>query len=49
MEFGMKDNLEEGERVECDDGYGGANPEFTKSKSDIFHPKISQQTCNIVC
>ena len=49
MEFGMKDNLEEGERVECDDGYGGADPEFAKSKSGIFHPKMSKKTCNIVC
>ena len=44
----MKDNLEEGERVECDDGYGGANRDFTKSKSGIFHQKISKKTCNIV-
>ena len=44
MEYGMKDNLEENERVECDDGYGGADPEFTKSKSGIFYPKLSKQT-----
>ena len=40
IEYGMKDNLEE--------GGGGANPEYTKTKSGIFHPKISKQTCNVV-
>ena len=39
MECGMKDNLDNGERVEADDGYAGADPEFTKTRSGIFHKR----------
>ena len=35
-EFGLKSNLEPGERVETDDGYLGGEPEFTKTKSSPF-------------
>ena len=31
--------MDEGERVETDNGYGGADPEFVKCKSSIFHPR----------
>ena len=41
MECGLKDNLEENERVEADAGYGGADPEFAKAKMSIFHPDLS--------
>ena len=48
MEFGMKDHLEENERVEADDGYGDANPEFTKTKSGIFHAPMAAGVRNDV-
>ena len=35
-EFGLKSNLEIGERVEADDGYFGGDPEFTKTRSSAF-------------
>ena len=36
-EGGLKSCLEEGERVEADDGYEAGYPEFVKTKSGIFH------------
>ena len=48
MDFGLKDNLEEDERVEADDGYGGADPEFTRTRSGIFHSKLSSSVRNDV-
>ena len=49
MECGLKDNLDEGERVEADNGYEGADPDFAKSKSGIFHPKSASSIRNTVC
>lgn len=37
-EMGLLEHLEEGERVETDDGYLRLDPEFTKARSSIFHP-----------
>ena len=45
---GLLSNLDEGERVECDDGYGGADPEFAKTRSGIFHPTLSESVRNCV-
>ena len=44
----MKDNLEDGERVEADDGYAGADPEFAKTRSGIFHPPAAADIRNTV-
>ena len=49
MEYGLKDNLDEGERVKADNGYEGADPDFAKSKSGIFHPQSASSICNTVC
>ena len=49
MECGIKDNLDNGERVEADDGYAGADPEFTKTRSGIFHPTAAASVRNTVC
>ena len=48
MDFGLKDNLEKDERVEADDGYGGADPEFTRTRSSIFHSKLTAGVRNEV-
>ena len=49
MECGLKDNLEEGERVEAYNGYKGDDPDFAKSKSGIFHPQSASSIRNTVC
>jgi hypothetical protein len=36
-DFGMKDALEEGERVEADDGYAALDPEYVKTRSSPLH------------
>ena len=46
LKGGLKDNLAEGERVEADDGYISADPQYIKSRSGIFHPELGQNTRN---
>ena len=48
MEEGLKDNLEHGERVEADDGYMAADPQFACVKSSIFHNEDKQKMRNSV-
>ena len=36
---GLLDQLDDGERVEADDGYKAGDPEFVKTPSGIYHPK----------
>ena len=36
-EGGLRSYLEEGERVEADDGYEHGDPEFVKTRSGVFH------------
>ena len=48
MNHGLKDMLEENERVEADDGYKGADPEFAKTRSGVFHPNLGSDVRNKV-
>jgi hypothetical protein len=45
---GLKDALEEGERVEADDGYAALDPEFVKTRSSPFHPEEYKAVWNKV-
>ena len=38
-EYGLKDRIEAGERIEADDGYSGGDPEITKTRSSVFVSK----------
>ena len=35
-QYGLKNCLDPGERVEADDGYSGGDPEYTKTRSSAF-------------
>mmetsp|Transcript_20265 Transcript_20265/g.23480 ORF Transcript_20265/g.23480 Transcript_20265/m.23480 type:complete len:215 (-) Transcript_20265:73-717(-) len=41
-------NLDEGERVEADDGYSAGDPEFVKTRSGILHPQSGADVRNKV-
>ena len=45
---GLLSHLEDGERVETDDGYIFLDPEFTKARSSIFHPEDMKDLRNTV-
>ena len=47
-DHGLLDHLEEGERVEADDGYIFLDPEFTKARSSVFHPEENRGLRNTV-
>jgi hypothetical protein len=46
LKGGLKDNLDPRERVEADDGYISADPQYIISRSGIFHPEGGQDTRN---
>ena len=46
FECGLKDMLETGERVEADDGYMNADPQYIKAKSSAWHPDKSNSVRN---
>ena len=48
MECGLKDMLEDKERVEADNGYVGASPKFVKTRSTAWHPQSAADTRNTV-
>ena len=47
-DYGLLEHLEDGERVETDDGYIFLDPEFTKARSGIFHPEVNKDVRNRV-
>ena len=48
MECGLKDMLDDKERVEADDGYTGADPKFAKTRSASWHPQAGADARNAV-
>ena len=48
LECGLKDHLDEGERVEADDGYSGADPDYAKARSSVWHPERNNDKRNTV-
>ena len=44
--MGLLSNLEEGERIEADDGYLFLDPEFVKARSSVYHPRENQDMRN---
>ena len=48
LECGLKDMLETGDRVEADDGYMNADPQYIKAKSSAWHPDKSNSVRNRV-
>jgi hypothetical protein len=45
---GLKDELDENERVEADDGYIGQDPQFVRSRSGPVHPPLFRPMRNTV-
>ena len=48
LECGLAGMLEANERVEADDGYFSADPEFAKARSGSWHPQASLDIRNTV-
>ena len=45
---GLVDHLEENERVEADDGYAAADPEFARSRSGVWHSEEMRKLRNTI-